>query len=254
MDMKVRVLSDLHLEFGDDYDPGTGDILVLAGDICLATDVDNPAYMDFFDKCVKGYEKVLYVMGNHEHYEGDFDRTYFNLKSKLPREIMLMNNTSACFDGVHFVGATLWTNMNNLDRGTIETARNRMNDYHCIENLTPEKTIDQHLFTRQWFESCIPMLRGPVFMITHHAPSAKSVKGRYSDAIGMYSSNMEKFIKDNPNILYWAHGHVHHTSDYNVGQCRVISNPRGYPGYEVNPLFDPKYEVEVSLEDYPISP
>ena len=51
-----------------------------------------------------------------------------------------------------------------------------------------------------------------------------------------------------------AHGHVHHTSDYNVGQCRVISNPRGYPGYEVNPLFDPKYEVEVSLEDYPISP
>ena len=36
--MKVRLLSDVHLEFGD-MDPGSGDVLVLAGDICTAGDL-----------------------------------------------------------------------------------------------------------------------------------------------------------------------------------------------------------------------
>ena len=41
--MKVRVLSDLHLEFNDDFymEIPEGDVLILAGDICLAADYDN---------------------------------------------------------------------------------------------------------------------------------------------------------------------------------------------------------------------
>ena len=39
--MNVRVLSDLHLEFDyEDYDPGEGDVLILAGDICCAVDIE----------------------------------------------------------------------------------------------------------------------------------------------------------------------------------------------------------------------
>ena len=251
--MKVKVLSDLHLEFLNDpadFDPGTGDVLVLAGDICLAAQYDD--YEKFFEKCVENYERVLYVMGNHEHYQGDYRQSYGILKKRLPKEIILLNNTSVLIDGVHFVGATMWTNMNNLDRGTIEEARQCMNDYHAVTNFTPEDSIDSHLFTRQWFESCIPMLRGPVFMITHHAPSPQSVKGRYEDSVGMYSTDMSKFIKANPNIKYWAHGHIHHNNDYMIGDCRVVSNPRGYSGYEVNPMFNPDFEIEVSPEDYPV--
>jgi len=244
--MKVKVMSDLHLEFLDDpsdFDVGTGDILVLAGDICVAVDYDR--YHSFFEKCVEGYNRVFYVMGNHESYHGNFDTTYFILKDKLPKGITLMNNTSHCVDGVHFVGATLWTNMNNLDADTIEVARARMNDYHSIDSFSPEKSIDQHLFTRQWFESCIPMLRGPVVMITHHSPSPKSVKGRYSDSIGMYSSDMEDFILKNPNIKYWCHGHIHHSNNYKIGECNIVSNPRGYQGFETNPQFSSTYEFEV---------
>ena len=33
--MKIKLLSDVHLEFGD-FDPGTGDVLILAGDVCTA--------------------------------------------------------------------------------------------------------------------------------------------------------------------------------------------------------------------------
>ena len=251
--MKVKLMSDLHLEFFVDrntFDPGTGDVLILAGDICIASQYDD--YHVFFEKCVKGYQRVLYVMGNHEHYEGDYNKTWLHLRKNLPKEITLLNNTSVLIDGVHFVGATLWTNFNNLDSQTIEQARQCMNDYHCVENLQPEDTIDAHLFTRQWFESCVPMLRGPVFMITHHLPSFQSVKGRYEETAGMYATNLEKFIKANDNIKYWAHGHCHHTSDYMIGDCRVIANPRGYQDYEVNPLFDPNFEIEVSEKDCPI--
>ena len=42
--MNIKVLSDLHLEFQKpdfDLDPGSGDVLVLAGDICTAIDFEE---------------------------------------------------------------------------------------------------------------------------------------------------------------------------------------------------------------------
>jgi Icc-related predicted phosphoesterase len=41
----------------------------------------------------------------------------------------------------------------------------------------------------------------------------------------------------------WVHGHVHHSSDYLIGETRIISNPHGY-GAE-NPHFNPALVVEV---------
>ena len=245
--MNVRVFSDLHLEFMEnpgDFEVGSGDILVLAGDICVAAEYDK--VHTFFEKCVENYNRVLYVLGNHEHYNGDFNDTYWTLQAKLPKGVTLMNNKSVLIDGVHFVGATLWTNMNNLNADTMAEAGACMNDYHLVENFSPEQSVEQHLFTRQWFESCIPMLRGPVFMITHHAPSPQSVKGRYTETTPMYSSDMEDFISKHPNIRYWAHGHIHHSNDYQVGECRVIANPRGYDKVEVNSTFDPKFSVNIN--------
>ena len=247
--MQVRVFSDLHLEFdtamGHEFDPGTGDILVLAGDVCLAADIYNPLYQEFFHKCIQGYNRVFYVMGNHESYHGDFNQTYSLLKEGLPEGITLLHNTVHKVDGVNFIGATLWTNMNNLNVETIEQARNGMNDYHLVENFSPEISIDQHLFTREWFNSVIPTLEGPVFVITHHAPSPQSVKGRYVGSEGMYSSDLEQFICNHPNVTHWAHGHIHENNDYMIGNCNVISNPRGYNGSELNPNFDPSLSIEV---------
>jgi len=247
--MRVRVMSDLHLEFGM-MDPGEGDILVLAGDICVASDYEK--FHEFFVKCVKNYNRVFYVMGNHEHYHGDFTQTESILRNKLPLGVTLLNNSSHCVDGVHFVGATLWTNMNNLNVDTMEEARSYMNDYHLVENFTPEQSVDEHLQTREWLERCLPMLRGPVFMITHHAPSPQSIHGRYLESTPMYSSEMESFIKKYPHIKYWAHGHCHHTNDYMIGECNVIANPRGYATVEENKKFNPEFEIELTTPSKPV--
>jgi len=248
--MKIKVISDLHLEFDkpeEQFDPGTGDILVLAGDICVASHYDWQ-YHDFFKKCVAGYNKVFYVLGNHEHYDGDFNETLNILRERLPIGITIMNNRSEFIDGVHFIGATMWTNMDNFSGLTIENARQCMSDYHVIDNFSPEKAIEEHCISREWFERCLPTLRGPVFIMTHHAPSTKSVQGRYKELQGAYASNMESFIAKYPEIKWWAHGHIHHNNDYMVEQCRVISNPRGYNHSELNPDFNIDFELDITEE------
>ena len=235
--MKVRVLSDLHLEFSKEYmEIPEGDVLVLAGDICIGSEVEK--YHDFFSQCVDKYNKVFYVLGNHEHYAGTWEETFWTIQQNIPHQISILNNRSECYDGVHFIGGTLWTNYDNLNLNTMKQAQDCMTDYYSVRkkdgrNITPVDVLDEHMFTRNWFEQAIPTLRGDVFVVTHHAPSQQSVRGRYKALQGAYANNMESY------------GHVHKTNDYDIGECRVISNPRGYFGMEMNPDFslDKEYEV-----------
>jgi hypothetical protein len=63
---------------------------------------------------------------------------------------------------------------------------------------------------------------------------------------GGYSSDLEQFILDYPQIKVWTHGHTHDTFDYMIGQCRVICNPRGYVGYEERAQeFDPTIGFDI---------
>ena len=72
-------------------------------------------------------------------------------------------------------------------------------------------------------------------VVGHHSPSPQSIHPMYAnDTImnGGYSSNLEEFIQDHPQIKLWTHGHTHHNFDYVIGETRVICNPRGYINYE----------------------
>ena len=109
--MRVSVVSDLHLEFGELTLPG-GDVLILSGDICEAknfklqdytpevvavnerTGVKSHRYCKFFyEECAK-YKDVIYVMGNHEHYGSQFHKTYNHLKENLPSNFHLLERES----------------------------------------------------------------------------------------------------------------------------------------------------------------
>jgi Icc-related predicted phosphoesterase len=157
-------MSDLHLEFGYQPLPG-GDVLILAGDICEArslikeyhstrlTDA-NPGtyrYVDFFEKECAKYQKVFYVMGNHEHYHGRFDKTYDELKSRLPANVTLLERELVEYNGVVFMGATLWTNCNNADSLTLWHLKSMMNDYRVVQNFYAEKSIYHKLIPEQTF-------------------------------------------------------------------------------------------------------
>ena len=261
--MKIRVISDVHLEFGD-YDPGEGDVLILAGDI-----VDAVAYLHrcdkeykdrydrFFNKCAENYNKVFYVMGNHEHYNCAFYETPEILKENLPENISLLNNTSEFYNGVHFVGATTWTGFQGKEENKI-AAEQGLNDYRYIfKDTTYSHPIDADFIEREhnnsveWLNQCLPTLRGDIVMISHHAPSFRSIDADYvdRDTVTAYASDLTKLIKEIPNLKLWVHGHIHSSKDYFVGKCRVICNPRGYHGEDENLMFNPQMQIKLNEDE-----
>jgi Icc-related predicted phosphoesterase len=77
----------------------------------------------------------------------------------------------------------------------------------------------------------------PVVVITHHAPSFMSISEQYRGPgdyhmNGGYASDLSEFILDHPQIKAFVHGHVHSQHSYDIGDTRILCNPRGYVGHE----------------------
>lgn len=264
--MKVKIVSDLHLEFGVDFDPGEGDLLILAGDtVCAKNLGENPSasihgklYLKFFERASKQFGRVLMVMGNHEHYGCSVDKTYDRIVRWLPKNITLLNDHTVKIEDWIFVGSTLWTDCNNADPITFSQLNVGMSDFHiCRKNngefkFRSEDAYNMHKISRQYIEH-VAKENGPdskIFVITHHAPHEKSVDEKYKydhTMNGGYRSNLFDLIYDHPQIKYWVHGHMHNSSDYIVAETRVIANPRGYPNHQrfENLMFDPKLTIEI---------
>jgi 3',5'-cyclic AMP phosphodiesterase CpdA len=200
------------------------------------------------EECSK-YREVIYVSGNHEYYGNLFNRVDEQIRAGIPDNVKFLQNQSHVIDGVLFLGCTLWTDMNRNDPITLNTVREYMNDYRTIKylneakneyyRLTPELTMAEHRKSMAWLKEQLDANRAgaqmPVVVVGHHAPSKRSTKPEYQDDYhvnGAYSSNLDMFIEDYPEIKVWTHGHTHDTFDYQVGATRILCNPRGYKGYE----------------------
>lgn len=262
--MKIDYCSDLHIDFGDlilNPTPGAK-VLILAGDVCEAIHVKNnydpngimftgrpdlrpDRFMRFFlEECSK-YEHVFYVMGNHEYYGGYLNKTIPHLRSILPKNIHILDREVFFLDGVAFLGGTMWTDFGNANPINMHIAKHSMYDYNSItmfnnqnnayHKLTPEKILEEHRMTKQFFEYVLKEHRdSKVVSITHHAPSSISVEKSYKThaLTPCYYSDLSDVMLHNENLKFWIHGHIHTQSDYMIGETRVLANPRGYVGYE----------------------
>ena len=249
--MKLHVLCDLHIEFGDLVVPDVGaDAVVLAGDV----HVKERGLQWIFDQRFK--VPVLYVLGNHEFYKEKFP----GLIDKLKREaegtnVHVLENEWVEVGGLRFFGCTLWSDMGLLGdpRAALIFAAQAMNDYRLIRNsktfrrLLPGDTASWHSRSvrklEEFFGGGDPM--GSV-VVTHHAPSIRSVPERYrTDPVTpAFASNMEPLITKHQPLL-WVHGHTHTSSDYCIGKTRIVCNPRGYASMEENPGFRPDFVAEI---------
>ena len=266
--MKIQLASDVHLEFGPiSFDNHGADVLILSGDICVAADLlhrDEPIIADrfdrsskihtFFQECCSRFKNVIYIMGNHEHYHGDFAKTLGKLKNHLGYLVNLhiLEKESVIIDDVTFICGTLWTNMNKEDPMTMAHIRGVMNDYRVIDDTREPvhyRDVDGNFHTRVGKFSAVGSVvehkemlafikktilanpEGKFAVVGHHSPSKLSTKP-------MYEKEFITFILDHPQIKLWTHGHTHHAFDYMIGSTRIVCNPRGYDGYEDNTGFD----------------
>jgi len=141
--MKIALASDIHLEFGDINlkNEENAEVLILSGDICTAKVFKKGGYarktvLDFFSRVSFQFPHVVYVMGNHEHYDFDIAKTERVLKDQLTvwPNIHLLEKETWEHNGVTFVGSTMWTNMNKEDSLTMWHVGRNMNDFRCIKN------------------------------------------------------------------------------------------------------------------------
>ena len=265
--MRIKLVSDLHLEFSDIniQNDNNYDVLILAGDIMVAQDLHdhhaadfNPysngaladlgrkmqrvaRFRDFFKRCSFQFPHVIYVMGNHEFYHGKFYAAIDYMREECAKypNIYLLEQDTKIIDDVTFVGGTLWTNMNKRDPLTMHAIEGMMNDFRIIRNdkrnyaaMSALDVAIRHDRTLQYFKLMLAENKDKKCVVVgHHSPSFQSCHPMYgNDTLmnGGYHSDLSEFIMDHPQVKLWVHGHTHHPFDYTIGETRVVCNPRGY--------------------------
>jgi len=267
--MKIYVTSDIHLEFGDCIIENTDnvDVLILGGDIMVAQDLHDYSeeslnndfqiqslgarqgkakrFRDFLSRCSLQFPHVIYIAGNHEFYNGKWPAGIDYLREECAKfpNVYFMENDVKTINDFTFIGSTLWTDMNQGDPITLYHIAGMMNDYRIIRNsdhgfrrLTPEDTALRHRDSLKYIQKMIEGQFDQKFVVVGHmAPSKLSTHPRYADDTmmnGAYSSSLDEFIMDHPQIRLWTHGHTHEDFDYMVGSTRIVCNPRGYINHE----------------------
>lgn len=265
--MNITIRSDEHLEFGG-KPCGSGDVLILAGDIVNVKDMKDGTpqgkyFIKYLEDCANNFKKVFIVLGNHEHYGSDVNKTakYLNDIINVPdTNITLLDNSCETYEGVNFIGATLWTNYDCENEDKMRVGKGAMTDYYVIDvnengdKLLPSDTVAFHKETLEYFDKTLRALDGETVVVTHHAPHATSLSGDYVDdnLSAAYYSDLNEFIYTHKDrISLWVHGHIHHNNDYTVAGVRVVSNPRGYKNYNENPDFCEDFTVTLCENDTP---
>lgn len=255
--MKVAFCSDLHLEMtGVNFEFPDADVLLLAGDICLIYDLRESFQgtsvgqrcREFFKTVSAKYKNVIYVPGNHDHWDTallDIVPIFNNFCADEGINNITFNYKGVLEIGdVRFVYASLWTDYNKDDPIVKFNAQRTMNDYTRIDfrdysfrTVLPDDIYRIHLDHRKHIADYIKG-HDKVVVMTHHAPSMYSLYDADDSLSYFYAcTDMEEIIFDNPQIKYFIHGHTHEEVDYMLCDTRVMTNCRGY--------YENEFEVKV---------
>jgi predicted phosphodiesterase len=250
--VKFQLLSDLHLETQPhlQFAPAPGaELLVLAGDIGSYQPGSALPGEDFglerFSPARGWPVPVLFVPGNHEYDNLDFDATHARLRQTCERlGITWLERETLVLQGVRFIGTTLWSDFDALALQQPDTTRalkQRDKGLRAANFYLPKTCATlrgEPLLAEGWRElglECQAWLRealsqpfdGPTVVVTHFAPSLRSADPRYGLTPGTagFCNALDDLL---PQAQLWLHGHLHCRHDYRLGNCRVVANPLGY--------------------------
>lgn len=263
--MKVAYGSDLHFEFGftkifKALNEAEGEVLLLAGDIATAkqfasmhkedSSEDRKLLKQFFVQASEKFQHVFMIMGNHEHYGSEIQKSERKIREALSvyDNVHLLEDEYFVYKDVVFHGATMWTDMASENPVEEFDIRQGMNDFKKIRyhfrgsyrKFSPKTARIFHLKSLNILKDNLENFSDKKFvLLQHHAPSIKSISEKYKYRskynAAYYSKYMENEIYSGgfprlPNIL--VHGHVHNAANYFMDDMNVLVNPRGYDGHE----------------------
>jgi predicted phosphodiesterase len=237
--------------------PADTDVIVLAGDIANGTDGVAWAQESY------GTQKlIIYICGNHEFYNNDISVTKEIAEAAVGTNVHFLDNESVVIDNVRFIGSTLWTSFNDWSNlRAINFLHSKMNDYKYISSkefykngelveraraiapimieprggednlIVPVVTYMLHLAAVKYLEAELSRRHdGKTIVVTHHAPSYRSVLPHKEKLEDAYASSLDDLIeRHHKTINAWFHGHLHVPVKYEIKGVPIVSNPRDYP-------------------------
>lgn len=249
--MKIRYLSDLHLEYIDNrrIDIFIKKIIPNNNEICiLAGDIGNP-YSKNYDIFIKyindNFKKSFIICGNHEYYNNDktIDETkkYLEEYIKQYNNISYLDNSYEYYDNYCFIGTTLWSHITNPNY--------KINDVYRIKNFNCSLYNEYNNESIKFLEDIIEKNNNCV-IITHHVPSNSLIDIIYkTPKMEPYNQwfycNLDNFIlKNTDKIKLWIYGHTHSHSNKTINNIPFVCNPIGYPNENNNINFNEYIEIE----------
>lgn len=238
--MNCSYLSDLHLEVCDQQQAeqridkivkhGNGQVLLLAGDITSFYHSEGiQRFQQLVEQTRSCYQKLVMVMGNHEHYGGNL----FETKQRIPGEVVLLDRDIFEYQDKKIAGCTLWTA---ISRSQYDEARYILNDFNQIKFQT-NKFQPSHcnmLFEkdRDWLSEVVDQVD---LVMTHHPPlrdagcSEVEESNRYTNYL--FENSLPQLVS---RAKIWLCGHTHHVNDFHYHDTRILLNCVGYPGERSN--------------------
>lgn len=252
--MRLQIVSDLHIDINritvnkfKKFIKPICDNLAILGDTC--NNYNNENLNDLIKYCTDNFKNVFYIAGNHEYFckngkytMNDVDTHFKNIS--YPNFHYLQRN-KVVIDGIKIIGCTLWSKIHEQYNDDVMSS---IGDYKYIytENglLTPRES-------NSFFDRNITWIKGelkeviPTIIFTHHSPIKDSCELKYRIRRNncAFSTDLEELIENNKHLLLWAFGHTHFCYYKKVGNCSVISNPKGYSNE--CPNFNSEYVIEI---------
>ena len=210
------------------------DVLILAGDIIeariLTASKESTKYpikrntLKIFEELCKAYEKVLYVMGNHEHYRGTLQKTKGIIEDATDHldNFVVLENEVIAINDVKVFGATFWTDLG----GPVNEwfVQQQMNDYKLIKTLSPNyrklrasDTVNEHINSSIKLKEFLESNKDQkMVVVTHHAPHYNMIHELYRTSTDnslnhAYYSDQTKLMCAYDNLKAWVSGHTHAT-------------------------------------------
>lgn len=253
--MKIMVASDLHLEHRNGLSEvlpqnamfKNPDVLVLAGDIHSHLSIKE-TLIDFCELFPD--TMILYTTGNHEYYSRSLTMDMIDNKIRdaeqelisLGYKIRFLNNESFSYQGIHFYGGCMWSQLHHkypqiafTDAGMINLSKDVGLHENAVIKLWEgfKDGLDKHIETYGDENTVV---------ISHFSPSIDFdnpfIPPRDDCFLTYYfCAPMDKYIKE-MKLKAWFYGHNHYSTQKVIEEsgCLVASCQAGYPReHEVHP-------------------
>lgn len=230
--MKVRLVSDIHLEYNHGWIPpinwGDSDIGILAGDI---GDPYDPAYKNILLHTARKHRVSVLVPGNHEYYG---DKNMDTIKEKLKElcrdtSVVLLDNSTHDITirghDIRLIGSTLWPRIPPEYYSYMKREKHGLVT-KITKDMFPLRAEDFEVMNRNDInflkrsissEDCI--------VITHYPPTSMMLDDSTEHLPEVVTHWTEALELINSNVKLWACGHCHTSKRFLVrGNIPLVTN------------------------------